>query len=161
MEWGNVTAKCRRLLRFSLLELWIHHMLCKMMLLNKWLRFVCEKLYEKKYNPILSFQSILSVRRLDLHDKNNQICASDRWLLMVSGTNWFSQLMLMHYPQLSNHTLASESINYILIEKEISSTIMLLHQLILFQQRNVVCWKYTITDRESLIQWLVLPYHTT
>lgn len=45
--------------------------------------------------------------------------------------------MLMHYPQLQiqDHTLASESINSLfLLEKEISSTVMLLHQLIPFQQ---------------------------
>lgn len=84
------------------------------------LRFVCAKLYENKHcNPTLRPQSILSGSRLDLHDKNNQICGFERWLLMVSGTSCFSQLMLMHYPQLQeqHHRLASESINSIFLLK--------------------------------------------
>lgn len=52
--------------------------------------------------------------------KNNEICGFDRRGLMVSGTNCFSQLMLMHYPQLQeqHHTLASESINSIFLLKK-------------------------------------------
>lgn len=152
MEQGEVTARSSRLLRFSLSRLVNSSICCaKLMPADKMVRLVCENMHVKEKQqcpPALGSQSILSVSILDLHySKQSHF---DRWLLMVSGASCFSQLTLMRYPQIHepHRALDPESINYFPIEKEISGAIMLLRQLILFQQRNVVCWKYTIADRE-------------
>lgn len=65
---------------------------------------------------------------------------------MIAHGNWQRAVFTATANALStNYTsgivrqLREGSINYILIEKEISSAIMLLRQLILFQRRNVVC----------------------
>lgn len=68
--------------------------------------------------------------------KNNQMCTSDRQFFMVTGNAWFSQPLSATTRADIARQHRGGSINYILIEKEISSTVMLLHQLILFRRRN-------------------------
>lgn len=161
MEQGEVTAKGRNSWEFH--ELWIHHMLCKILLVNRRLRLLSEKYraWEVKYCNRDS-QSIMFDRQLYLlHLKcSNMDFGTWLWHQALFTAN-ADALFILRRKKRSSIALDSESNNYFPVEKEVSRTITLLHRLIPFRQRNIVCWKYTVADRDSLIQWLVLPYHTT
>lgn len=165
MEQGEVTAKGGN--SWDFLELWICHMLCKILLAKRRLGLLCEKYcaWEVKRCNRAS-QSITSDRQLYLPHLRCSNMRFGMWCwhraLFTANANVLFILKKKKKPKKTYFALLIQNpIIIFLLKKKSHASIMLLHRFIPFRQRNIVRWKYTVADRDSLIQWLVLPYHTT
>lgn len=162
MEQGEITAKGGNSRDF--LELWICHMLCKNLLAKRRLGLLCEKYcaWEVK-NCNRASQSIMSDRQLYLpHLRcSNMHFGTWSWHRALFTANANVLFILKKKLKSDFALLIQNPIIIFLLKKKSHASIMLLHRFIQFRQRNIVRWKYTVADRDSLIQWLVLPYHTT